>query len=69
MSNDDSKFYLVDYGKGQLEIAQLVINKLKADNHHVLVFLTSLDKYFTVEELTQDQFLDCYDEMNPRYDN
>ena len=66
---EESKYYLVDYGRGQVEIAQLVINKLRGDKHHVLVFLTSLDKYFTVEELSQDEFLDCYDEMNPRYEN
>ena len=66
---DENKYYLIDYGKQTKDIAQLVINQLKGDDHHVLVFLTSLDKYFTVEELTQDEFLDCWNEMNPKYEN
>lgn len=65
----DKKYYIIDYGKETIDIAQDVIQSLKDNKHHVLVCLTNLDKYFAVEEITQDAFLDFYDEMNPRYDN
>jgi len=58
------KFYIIDYGKDTVEIAQDVINKLKEEKHHVLVCLTLLDKYFAVEEITQDEFLDFYQLYN-----
>jgi len=57
----EAKYYIVDYGKQTLDIAQDVIEKLRKDNHHVLVCLTLLDKYFAVEEITQDEFLDYFE--------
>ena len=65
----ENKYYIVDYGKEVTDLAQLVINNLREDEHHVLVALTNLEKYLSIEEITQDDFLDYFDLMNKANEN
>ena len=58
------KYYIVDYGTDTLDLAELVIQKLKNQEHHVLVAFTDLSNYLGVEEVSEDTFLDCFSLVN-----
>jgi len=54
------KYYVVDYGKDMLDYAECLVDKLKEDNHHVVVYLTDMEFYVSAMEIDEDEFLSHY---------
>ena len=55
-----AKYYIVDYGKDMLECAEALVNKLKEDKHHVVVYLTDMEYLCSAMEISEDEFLSHY---------
>ena len=51
------RYYIVDYGKDMVDVAEVLVNKLKDDNHHVVVYVTTMEYYVSAMEITEDEFL------------
>ena len=51
------RYYIVDYGKEMVDIAETVVNRLKENKHHVVVYVTDLPDYQSTIEVTEDEFL------------
>ena len=54
MSN---KYYIVDYGKDMVELAQVAMNYLNSKNYNVIVYLTDLPDHLMISEVNELQFL------------
>jgi len=57
-------YYIVDYGKDTLKIAEVVMQHLHDNNHHTVVYLTDLDNAFMVQEVSEDDFLEHFSIVN-----
>ena len=53
----ESKYYVVDYGKDMVELAELVMANLKEKGHHKIVYLTDFPESLYVTEVSEDEFL------------
>lgn len=58
------KYFIVDYGKETVDLAEILINHLRDKDYHVLVALTDLDNYVAAEEIDEDSFLDMFNMAN-----
>ena len=54
------KFYIIDYGKDTVELAESIIEYLKENGNHIVIYLTDLPSELMVNEITQDEFLDHF---------
>lgn len=54
------KFYIIDYGKDTVELAESIIEYLKENGNHIVIYLTDLPSALMVNEITQDEFLDHF---------
>jgi hypothetical protein len=54
------KFYIIDYGKDTVELAESIIEYLKENGNHIVIYLTDLPSSLMVNEITQDEFLDHF---------
>ena len=54
------KFYIIDYGKDTVELAESIIEYLKENGNHIVIYLTDLPNALMVNEITQDEFLDHF---------
>ena len=52
------KFYIIDYGKDTVELAESIIEYLKENGNPIVIYLTDLPSALMVNEITQDAFLD-----------
>lgn len=51
------KYYIVDYGKDMVKIAEAVMDDLKNRNHRTIIYLTDMPDYLMVQEINELQFL------------
>ena len=51
------KYYIVDYGKDMVSIAEVVMDSLKSNDHKTVVYLTDLPEYLMVQEVNELQYL------------
>tara|TARA_R110000823_G_scaffold313967_1_gene442181 strand:- start:311 stop:505 length:195 start_codon:yes stop_codon:yes gene_type:complete len=58
MMND--RYFIIDYGRDMLELAEVNVNYLKENNYHTVIYLTDLPDNLMVNEVTQEKFLDHF---------
>ncbi len=51
------KYYIVDYGKDMVTIAEGIMEGLKDENHRTLIYLTDMPDFLMVQEVNELQFL------------
>ncbi len=56
----EPNYYIVDYGKETVELAQKVVNDIKDNGGHVVVYLTDLDHALMVQFVSEDEFLEHF---------
>jgi hypothetical protein len=55
-----AKYYLLDAGKNMIKFAKALEEELKANEAHVVMYLTDVDGLMCLEEISEDEFLDHY---------
>ena len=53
----EQEHYVVDYHKGMVELAEVVMNSLKDKGHHTVVYLTDMEDNLMVNRVDEDEFL------------
>ena len=53
----EQEYYVVDYHKGMVELAEVVMNSLKDKGHHTVVYLTDMEDNLMVNRVDEDEFL------------
>ena len=56
----NDRYFVIDYGKDMVEIAEVNLNYLKENNYHTVIYLTDLPDNLMVNEVTQEKFLDHF---------
>lgn len=56
----ENKYYLIDYGKGVKEYAEIMKRTLEKKKCHIMCIETDCDNFLGVEELTEDEFLNYF---------
>lgn len=56
----NDRYFIIDYGRDMLEIAEVNLNYIKENNYHVVIYLTDLPDWISVNEVTQEKFLDHF---------
>lgn len=54
------KYFIIDAGKEFMTIAEILVKEFKSRDYHVAFFYTDHPKLMCVEEVTEDEFLDCF---------
>lgn len=54
------KFLIVDAGGNFLSYAEKLVEQLQKDGNHVIFFYTDHPNLMCIEEVTEDEFLDCF---------
>jgi hypothetical protein len=55
-----AKYYLLDAGKNMTRFAIALESELKAQEAHIVFYLTDVDGLMCLEEISEDEFLDHY---------
>jgi hypothetical protein len=55
-----SKFYIIDTGEKMVTIAENLEKLLRKNGHHYVSYLTDLEYYIAIEEVTEDEFLNHF---------
>jgi hypothetical protein len=56
----NDRYFIIDYGRDMLELAEVNVNYLKENNYHTVIYLTDLPDNLMVNEVTQEKFLDHF---------
>ena len=56
----EDRYYIIDYGKDMLELAEVMVGHLKEKNYHTVIYLTDLPDNLMVNEVDQDMFLEHF---------
>jgi len=56
----NDRYFVIDYGKDMVELAEVNVNYLKENNYHTVIYLTDLPDNLMVNEVTQEKFLDHF---------
>jgi hypothetical protein len=56
----EDRYFIIDYGRDMLDIAEVNVNYLKEKNFHTVIYLTDLPDNLMVNEVTQEMFLDHF---------
>jgi len=59
----EDRYFIIDYGRDMLEVAEVIVNDLKAKNYHTVIYLTDLPDNLMVNEVDQDMFLSHFSLM------
>jgi hypothetical protein len=54
------RYFIIDYGRDMLDIAEVNVNYLKEQKFHTVIYLTDLPDNLMVNEVTQEMFLDHF---------
>jgi len=61
---EKNRYYIVDYGKDSREeitlLAETVVNALREQGSHIVIYLTDLPNSLMVTEATEDEFLEHF---------
>ena len=55
-----AKYYLLDAGKNMIKFAKALEDELKAEEAHIVFYLTDVEGLMCLEEISEDEFLDHY---------
>ena len=58
------RYFIIDYGRDMLDVAEVIVNDLKEKNFHTVIYLTDLPDNLMVNEVDQDMFLSHFSLMN-----
>ena len=56
----NDRYFIIDYSRDMLELAEVNVNYLKENNYHTVIYLTDLPDNLMVNEVTQEKFLDHF---------
>jgi len=56
----NDRYFIIDYGRDMLELAEVNVDYLKENNYHTVIYLTDLPDNLMVNEVTQEKFLDHF---------
>jgi len=56
----EDRYFIIDYGKDMLDLAEVVVAELKSKNFHTVIYLTDLPENLMVNEVDQDMFLEHF---------
>jgi hypothetical protein len=54
------KYYIIDTGEKMVTIAENLEKLLRKNGHHYVSYLTDLEYYIAIEEVTEDEFLNHF---------
>lgn len=57
------RYYLVDYGKEMIEAGKNLCDYLERNKYHYVVYLTDADGLLCCEEITEDEFLNHFNNV------
>ncbi len=60
----EQEYYVVDYHKNMVELAEVTMEHLKKEGHHTVVYLTDLEDNFMINRVDQDEFLRHFSAIN-----
>lgn len=64
----ENRYYIIDYGKDSRDeitkMAETVVNSLKEQGCHIVIYLTDLPNSLMVTEATEDEFLEHFTNLN-----
>lgn len=50
------KYYYIEFGKDMMPYIDLIIEKIKKDENHMVVMYMPNEKLFSCEEITEEEF-------------
>jgi hypothetical protein len=63
------KYYIIDYGKDTVDIAEAIVNSLRSKGHHVVIYITNLSESVYCQEVSEDEFLNHFAPINKNEQN
>lgn len=54
------RYFIIDIGRKMVKPCQVIQDWCKENGHHFLVYLTDEDHYLSMEETTEDEFLNHF---------